>query len=360
MKKELSSIDIKYLVKELSILKNAKVNKAYHYKNELLLDLHVPSKGKFLLKIILPNLIFITENKKEYSKPTGFAMFLRKNLVNARIRKIEQIDSERIIHMEIEKEKKMHLIIELFSKGNIILCRSDYKILGSLSVQRWNTREIKKGNKYIHPEKPNLFKIKENEFKENIENSNKDSLVKTLAVDLGMGGLYAEELCLISKIDKNKKKLDDKEIKKLYKKLKKFLNKKPEPGIYENSEIVPIKLQQLKELKFEKYKTFYKAIDEIYGKKDSIDTQRHDSRIDKVLRIIEEQKKEIKELEKKIEENTKKGELIYEKYQQIDSIIKELKEIRQKHSWKEIKEKLKGHKLIKEINERENKVTIEI
>ncbi len=360
MKKELSSLDIRYLVKEFSVLNNAKINKVYHYKNEVLFDLHVPSKGKFLLKIILPNLIFITENKKEYSNPSGFAMFLRKNLVNARIRKIDQIDSERIINMELEKEKKLHLIIELFSKGNIILCRSDYKILGSLSIQKWSTREIKKGNKYIHPERPNLFKIKEKEFKDSIRNSNKDSIVKTLAVDLGMGGLYAEELCLLAKIDKNKNKLDDKEIKKIYNKLKKLLNKKTEPGIYENSEIVPFNLQQLKELKFKKYNAFNNAIDEKYGKKDSINTTRHDLRIDKFLRILEEQKKEINKLEKIIDENTRKGELIYENYQKIDSIIKELKKIRKKHSWKEIKEKLKNHKIIKNINERENKITIEI
>jgi predicted ribosome quality control (RQC) complex YloA/Tae2 family protein len=361
MKKELSSLDLRYLVKELSILNNAKVNKLYQYKSELLIDLHIPSKGKFLLKIFLPNLIYITSHKRDYSAPSGFSMFLRKNLTNARLRKISQIDSERILDIEIEKEKIHHLIIELFSKGNIILCRSDYKILGCLSVQKWSNREIKKGNKYIHPERPyNLFKIKEDELKDLIENSNKDSVVKILAVDLGIGGLYAEELCLLAKIDKNKKDLDKKEIKKLYEKLKKLINNKPEPGIYENGDIVPFKLKQFKNLKFEKFKTFNEAIDDKYGTIENVEKTKHNLKLDKIDRIIKEQNEKIKELEKKAEEDTKKGELIYEKYQQIDSLIKELKDIRKKHSWKEIKDKLKNHKIIKKIDEKNNKIIIDV
>jgi len=38
----------------------------------------------------------------------------------------------------------------------------------------------------------------------------------------------------------------------------------------------------------------------------------------------------------------------------------ELNKISLKHSWKEIKEKLKGHKVIKEINEKEKKIIIEV
>ncbi len=361
MKKELSSLDLRYLIKEFAILKNAKVNKLYHYRNELLLDLHVPSKGKHFLKIVLSNLIFITESKRDYNIPSNFTMFLRKTLVNSRLRDIKQLESERILDFEFEKEKKFHLIIELFSRGNIILCRSDYKILGCLTVQKWRQRTIKKGEMYDYPKRPfNLYKIKEKELKELIKNSKMDSIVKVLAVDLGIGGVYAEELCLTAKIDKNKKELNDKEIKKLHEKLKKLISKKSESGIYENGDIVPFKLEQFKDLKFEKFKTFNEAIDKKYGKIEDIVKTRHDLKVGKILRILEEQKETIKELEKKSEENTKKGELIYEKYQQIDSIIKELNEIRKKHSWKEIKEKLKGHKVIKDIDEKDKKIILEI
>jgi len=361
MKKELSSLDLHYLVREFAVLKNAKVNKLYVYRNELLLDLHVPSKGKCFLKVVLPNLIFITKQKKEYSSPSGFCMFLRKSLTNSRLRDIVQIDSERILDLLFEKEKESHLIIELFSKGNIILCRSDYKILGALTVQKWSNRQIAKGNKYEHPKRDyNLFKITEQELKETIEKTKMDSIVKVLAVDLGIGGVYAEELCLLVDINKKKKNLDDDEVKKLFSELRKLISRKPFPGIYENNDIVPFRLEQLKEMEFTKYESFSEAIDEKYGKAEDVARTKHDLRIDKVLRVLEEQEAKIKEQEKEAEENTRKGELIYEKYQLVDSLIKELREIRKEHSWKEIKEKLKGHKLVKDINEKENMVTVDI
>ncbi len=360
MKKELSSLDLKFLVREFLILKNAKINKVYHYRNELLLDLHIPGKGKVFLKVVLSNLIFITKHKKEYGNPSNFGMFLRKYLNNSRLRKIRQLESERIIEFEFEKEKKYYLIIELFSKGNIVLCRSDYKIIGSLSVQKWSQREIKKGNIYDYPKRPyNLFKIKEKELKELIEKSKMDSIVKTLAVDLGLGGVYSEEVCLLAKLDKNKKELDDKEIKKLYLNIKKFLENKPEPGIYENGDIVPFKLTQFKNLKFEKHDSFNKAIESKYGSLENIAKTRHDLKLDKIKRIQDEQEKTIKHLESMAEENTMKGEFIYHNYQLIDSLIKDLKNILKKNSWKDIKEKLKGHKIIKNIDEKEKKITIE-
>ena len=55
-----------------------------------------------------------------------------------------------------------------------------------------------------------------------------------------------------------------------------------------------------------------------------------------------------------------KGELIYQNYQLIKEILDELNKASKKYSWKEIKEKLKGHKVIKEVNEKERKVIIEV
>ena len=68
----------------------------------------------------------------------------------------------------------------------------------------------------------------------------------------------------------------------------------------------------------------------------------------------------ITQLKKLIEENQQKGEAIYHNYQLIDEILKELNKAKQKYSWKEIGEKLKGHKIIKRINEKEKTAVIEI
>ena len=51
---------------------------------------------------------------------------------------------------------------------------------------------------------------------------------------------------------------------------------------------------------------------------------------------------------------------MYNKYQLIEGVLSQINFARKKHSWKEIKDKLKGHKVVKEINEKEGKIVIEI
>ena len=72
------------------------------------------------------------------------------------------------------------------------------------------------------------------------------------------------------------------------------------------------------------------------------------------------QEAKIIELQKSADENQRKGEAIYEKYQLAFSILEEIKKARKTHSWKEIKEKLKGHKIIKEVNEKTGEIVLDI
>ena len=44
----------------------------------------------------------------------------------------------------------------------------------------------------------------------------------------------------------------------------------------------------------------------------------------------------------------------------IKEILDEIGKASKKYSWKEIKEKLKGHKTVKEINEKDRKVVVDI
>ena len=117
MKKELSSIEFKYLLDEFSQLADAKIDKIYQPdKQDVIFSFHVPGIGKKMLRIVLPGMIWLAAIKPEMPvKIYGFCSLLRKQLSNARLRKIEQIESERIIKLEFEtKEGKYEVIIELF------------------------------------------------------------------------------------------------------------------------------------------------------------------------------------------------------------------------------------------------------
>src|SRR3989338_7580165 len=94
-------------------------------------------------------------------------LYLRKKLLGARIRKLEQKGFERIVEIEIEKQEgKLSLFIELFGKGNIILVK-DNKILSAVEQQKWADRSVMPGNDYIFPNKPiNFLKMDEEQFRE--------------------------------------------------------------------------------------------------------------------------------------------------------------------------------------------------
>jgi len=330
--KQITALELNYLVKEFQFLINAKIDKIYQPdKKTFLLYFHVPNKGKYILKIILPSLIFLTEYKQIIEASGQYSMFLRKYLNNARLKSIKQLESERILEFLFEKKQKYYLIVELFSKGNLILCDKKRIIINPLEIQKWKDRTIRKGETYIYPKKEyNFFKISQLRLKQFLEKTNKDKLVTALATDLGLGGIYAEELCSISNIDKNiaPKEADSN---KLINALKKLLDKKP---IYSKE------IEQ--QLLTSKPKTAF------------------DKKLQKLKKILKKQESRINEINIKIKENKEKAELIYNNYKLINEILTEIKKARNKYSWQEIKAKLKGHKIIKDINEKESKIIIDI
>lgn len=65
--------------------------------------------------------------------PSGFTMKLRKHLKNKRLENIEQLGSDRIIDLQFGTgEAAYHVILELYDRGNILLCDNEYMILNVL------------------------------------------------------------------------------------------------------------------------------------------------------------------------------------------------------------------------------------
>ena len=223
-KKSISSLELAALISELQFLVKGKVSQIYHQeKTELLLQLHAPGEGKQLLKIVPGKLLCLTKNKNPPIRPSGFCMQLRKYLDNAFIKDIYQKDAERIVVFEFEKKGNFFLILELFSKGNIILTNDEYIIIGALEHQTWKDRTVKSKEKYIFP-KPgiNWKELEVSEFTNIIQKSDKKNLATTLATEVNLGGVYAEEVCNRAPVDKDKlaKDVNDKETKLIYSEIK--------------------------------------------------------------------------------------------------------------------------------------------
>ena len=76
--------------------------------------------------------------------------------------------------------------------------------------------------------------------------------------------------------------------------------------------------------------------------------------------MIALQEKSVKKLEKDAIENQRKGELVYEHYQELKEILEELNKAKAKFSLQEIKAKLQGHSKIKDVNPKTSDVIVEI
>ena len=80
MKQELSSLDMKYIVKELQLLVGSRVDKIHQInKKKFIFKFYVTNQGKKVLKIIFPGLFHLTEGGiSPPGKPMGYCTFLRK------------------------------------------------------------------------------------------------------------------------------------------------------------------------------------------------------------------------------------------------------------------------------------------
>ena len=375
MKNDISSLELYYLMKELKVLEGSKIDRIYHEKNtpkEMTISCHVTSQGKTLLKIMLPGIILLDDSKDASDTPTGFGMMLRKYLEGARIRSIEQKDFERVITITLDVKNgseisQYYLIIELFSKGNIVFCDEKLKILNILEEQTWKDRTLKRQETYIYPKsKINTLKISEEDFSKQLKSSDKESVVKALAITFNLGGVYAEELCYDSRIEKDRKTitLTDKEYSTIYKNLILLLHEETEANSADGN-IFPFILESFKDKEIRKYVSFSEAIRENYDVIKHKESKKGiNKNVEKIQNTIDEQSKLLTECEEGYKENQTKGELLYEKYQEISDILKIIKEARVKYSWNAIKQKLNDNpnfkKIIKEIDEKNNSIIIEI
>ena len=221
--KELSYLDLTKILSEIEYFVGAKIEQIYMpERKELILQLHVPGHGKKLLRINPPNYIYVTEFKPSTDFPPGFCVFLRKKLKNARIQSMDIVPNQRIIRIDLTtKDNVYQLYIELFLKGNVLLCENN-KILSPMENQNWEDRTIRGGVDYVIPER-DLIPLSTNLNK---------PLVKFLAVEQNLGGILAEEICNRVGIDKQKKGITDSEVSKISNEIELIYESKASGYIY--------------------------------------------------------------------------------------------------------------------------------
>ncbi|HLC81933.1 MAG TPA: NFACT family protein [Candidatus Nanoarchaeia archaeon] len=358
-KNSLASIELAAIINELQFLKKGKLSQIYHQDQELLLQLHAPGHGKQLLKIVPGKLLCLTADKYPPARPSGFCQQLRKYLDQAFIKDIYQQDAERIVVFQLEKPETYYLIIELFSKGNVILADAQWMAIGVLEQQLWKDRSVKAKHSYTFPSPGINWKIISlPDFEKILKKSDKKNIATTLATEINLGGAYAEEICIRANVDKNKTALvlDSKQIKMLYSELKEVQQQIKQPrGYVYDEQIIPFPLIGLKPLKITE--TYNEAVNLL---KPFQQTSPFDKKIANLQRIAAEQQEAINVLKEKIVINKKKGELLYERYASLQKLIEIVAVLKKTKTWTEIASELRQEKRIKAVNLKTKTIVIDL
>lgn len=289
---------------------------------------------------------FLAITKKQFhapTKPSLFAMTCRKYLKNGIIEQVKQHEFDRIIHLFIsKKEGTYQLIIELFKNGNILLVSPENKIILPLKRQQWKTRILKSKQPYQPPpSQTNPLHLSKQDFFSKLKGESNE-LIKSLALNINLGGYYAEELLRRVEVEKKQKSSDVDQVKleTLYdafdEMMNNFKNNSYKPTLYLKDDkivdVTPIPFQN--QMNFEKKifdGLFSIALDNLVEEQKpqqhQKQTTKEDDRLDQLKRQLNQQEQSLKKFEEKIKEKKEQGDLIYLHFQTVTSILESMQKI---------------------------------
>lgn len=345
MNLQLSNLAIHQLVKELAFLENGFVNNVQTIQNNWIkMKIHTKDFGDKQL-ILTPNSFFVsTKSIQAKQSPGGFSAFLKKFVYNQRIISLKQHDFDRVLEMIFPNNI---LIIELFAKGNLILCDKDYKIIRAFRKEEWKDRKLEKEELYKFPSSKgaNILTETEKIFLEKMSINEKSffgAVLETLNIPPQILDFIFEK----EKLNKlqNAKETSKKELLLVFNKLKEIYSNSFYKAYLTEDIIFTIDLNK-QGIEFESIntalnKTLLEQLEEETKKENK--TKLKEEKGLKNLKIRETQ---IEQMLKEGEENQKKGEKIYLHYTKLNEIITAIKIGESKKlSENEIKQKINSTK----------------
>jgi predicted ribosome quality control (RQC) complex YloA/Tae2 family protein len=370
-KRELTSVDLAALVTELNRYEGAKVDKVYLYGDDLLrFKMRDFDRGRVEL------LVEVGDTKRAHvsdpdrvpdapGRPPNFAKMLRNRLSGADFAGVEQFEFDRILTFSFERgDENTRVVAELFGQGNVAVLDETGEVVRSLETVRLKSRTIAPGAQYEFPaSRVNPLAVSYDAFARRMNDSDTD-VVRTLATQLNLGGLYAEEVCTRAGVEKTTPIEDagDEEYRALHGALEDLRTRlrsgEFDPRIYEDDGAVvdatpfPLEEHEREGLDSEATESFNGAVDEYFHRLERTDdddsaeeaaSSRPDfeAEIAKQKRIIDQQEGAIEEFEAQAEAERRRAELLYANYDLVDEVLSTVRDARAEDvSWDEIRETL--------------------
>lgn len=352
-KRELSSIDLAAVSRELNSFEGAKVDKAYLYGDDLLrLKMRDFDRGRLEL------LVEVGEIKRAHTvapehvppapgRPPNFAMMLRNRLSGADFAGVEQFEFDRILQFHFKREDgDTTIVAELFGQGNVAVLDENNEVIDCLDTVRLKSRTVAPGSQYEFPSsRVNPLDIDYEEFEYRMNDSDTD-IVRTLATQLNFGGLYAEEVCTRAGVEKAKDIADatEEEYERVFAAIERV--KEPletgdfDPRVYYEddvrTDVTPFPLEEYEGRDSEAFDSFNAAVDDYFTNldlsenEDAGEPQKPDfqAQIEKQQRIIDQQEGAIEGFEQQADAEREKAELLYANYGFVDEILSTVRSAR--------------------------------
>ncbi len=334
MKKAMSNVDVAAMVEELrDRLLGGFVGKAYQQSaDKIWLTVQSPKEGRLDLLMEAGKRLHITHKERPASKtPPQFPTMLRSHLSGGRIVDISQHDFDRVVEIAVERGGGLnYLIVELFPKGSMVLLDDSRKILTMLRKMIYRGQKMAAGEMYLsHPGQQDPRTISVQSLSRILEASGQD-LIRTIVRSLNMGGTYGEEVCLRAEVNKNKPAAtvlpeDAERIGNALKEV--FADQTLDPHIVledgKPQDVLPRPLKIYEHMEQRRYATFSDALDDFF-----VEIEEEAPKESPLDRRIEIQRKAIWEFESKERELTSKGELVYQRYGEIEQLLKVVNDAR--------------------------------
>ncbi|VVC02789.1 Uncharacterised protein [Candidatus Bilamarchaeum dharawalense] len=246
----------------------------------------------------------------KYIEPTEqtdkFVEKVAKELDNAKLREIRQVNRDRIILFDFDTAQ---LVFEMFGDGNAILVKDGVTVVAT-KYESWTGREIKPNQPYSPPK---------NVPAEKLELTDKYVIVSLMKLPLGKD--YVAEALIRSKIEEKKpgSSLSESERKKLEQELVKIKSEVQPVVFYENQKVIDFGLalfSKYSKFTVQKFKSLGEAADEYFSK-----VEKPNPKLEKLLSRLEKQQERLQILMEEEKEFKTQGDLVYANYAKIDALL---------------------------------------
>lgn len=358
----MNNIDLSIIVKEIGLdIIGKHVKNLYQIDDDKFIISYKSDVNKQLF-IEIPHRMHLTQYNYEKPKfPPPFCISLRKHLKDRKIVEFYQVQHlDRIVVMELldATGQRLKLILEFYSKGNLVLLKPDGNVLIAKRYIRLKNEQILPNKPYSFPEQnfTDIFEITPQDFK-NACISDDTSVIKHIAAKYNINAFYVEEILARAGIDGSTiaKDLSEEQISCIFNEVANFKEDLSQsrftPQIVSTDDkflqldsVEPFNLDKYKNFFSKKFDTFNNAVDEYFSRdmlKEGPKKVVEKKKVTKSERILNSQLEQVDNLKVLAREHEEIGNLLYQHFAPLTKLLETVLAARkQGMSWEDIVSRL--------------------